>query len=182
MAPGRFITVGHSDRTLDEFIALLESAGTNVVADVRAIPRSRANPQFDRPTLSAALASRRIAYEHLATLGGRRPRTKEVPPEVNGLWTNESFYNYADYALSAPFEAGIARLAELGRDGVCAVMCAEALWWRCHRRIIADHLLARGETVLHLLGRGHTPSARLTPGALIRQDGTIAYPRPDGVA
>ena len=99
-----------------------------------------------------------------------------MPADVNGYWTHRSFHNYADHALSATFRDAITRLVEAGRAQVCATMCAEALWWRCHRRIIADYLLARGERVLHLLGDGRIEPARMTAGAVPRPDGSLAYP------
>jgi uncharacterized protein (DUF488 family) len=113
----------------------------------------------------------------MAALGGLRGRTRGVPVEVNGLWTNQSFHNYADYALSAPFQAGLAHLLERGRERRCAIMCSEAVWWRCHRRIVADHLIARGEAVIHILGPGRLEPARLTPGAVV-QGGAVVYPAP----
>ena len=97
-----------------------------------------------------------IAYDHIAELGGLRPRAKNIAPDVNGFWDNQSFHNYADYAMSAGFRSGLARLQELGSVQRCAVMCAEAVWWRCHRRIIADYLLTAGEQVFHILGRARS--------------------------
>jgi uncharacterized protein (DUF488 family) len=170
-----FFTVGHSNRSLEEFVALLAQAEIGLVADVRTIPRSRANPQFDSERLAQALAALHVSYEHMAPLGGLRGRQRSIPPEVNGFWTNESFHNYADYALSAPFHAGLAHLLERGRQARCAVMCSEAVWWRCHRRIVADYLVADGETVFHILGPDRLEPARLTPGAVV-QAGTIVYP------
>jgi uncharacterized protein (DUF488 family) len=99
-----------------------------------------------------------------------------LPPDLNGFWANESFHNYADYALSEPFHAGLAHLLDAGRKRRCAIMCSEAVWWRCHRRIVADYLIAGGETVFHILGHGRLEPARLTPGAVIQPDGTIVYP------
>src|SRR5690606_16562061 len=161
-APGRtshisamdapFYTIGHSNRSLDDFIAMLVQASVRTLADVRTVARSRANPQFNAEALAPALAQAGIAYEYVKLLGGLRKRSRSVPPEVNDYWENESFHNYADYAMSEDFRAGFARLRELGRTAPCAIMCAEAVWWRCHRRIIADYLLADGATVLHLLG------------------------------
>ena len=99
-----------------------------------------------------------------------------MPPELNGLWRNASFHNYADYALSGDFQAGLRRLLDEAREARCAILCAEAVWWRCHRRIIADWLIAAGRQVIHLLGPGHDEPARLTPGAVVRPDGTVVYP------
>lgn len=171
-----FFTIGHSDRGLAEFIALLRASGVGQIADIRKLPVSRANPQFDGARLEAALAEAGIPYAHLAALGGLRGRSAAVAPDLNGLWRNRSFHNYADYALSPGFRAGFAQLLALGQARVCALMCAEAVWWRCHRRIVADHLIARGLAVFHIIGPGRVEPARLTPGALPRPDGGVIYP------
>lgn len=171
-----FLTVGHSNRTLDEFVALLTGAGVRFLADIRTVPRSRTNPQFNRETLPGTLADHGIAYEHIAALGGLRGKARGMPPDMNGLWTNESFHNYADHALGEEFQTGLAHLIKEGHERPSAIMCAEAVWWRCHRRIVADYLIARGETVLHLMGDGRLEPAHLTPGAVVRPDGTIVYP------
>jgi len=171
-----FYTIGHSTRALADFIALLHAAGVEVVADVRAFPRSRSNPQFNIDTLPQALAQAGIGYEHFVELGGRRRPEKTVPPARNAFWQNRSFHNYADYAESDAFRAGLARLVALGNSRRCAVMCSEAVWWRCHRRIIADYLLSRGESVCHIMGDGRIEPAKRTPGARRRADGTLAYP------
>lgn len=171
-----FFTIGHSDRTLDQFIDLLKAADIGLLVDVRKMPGSRANPQFNEETLCAALAARKISYEHEAALGGLRGKSHAIAEDVNGFWTNKSFHRYADYALGEAFHAGIDRLVERGRDRRCAVMCSEAVWWRCHRRIIADYLLARGEAVFHIMGPGRHEPARLTQGAVVRPDRSIVYP------
>jgi len=171
-----FYTIGHARHAIAEFAALLAPAKVDCVVDVRAFPRSRSNPQFNADALPRALAAFGIGYEHVPELGGRRPRQPEVPPRRNALWENRSFHNYADYAASDAFRAGFARLIELGRRRRCAIMCAEAVWWRCHRRIIADYLLARGARVLHILPDGRIAPAQRTPGARRRRDGTLAYP------
>lgn len=131
---------------------------------------ARGHPQDD------ALAAADIAYEHIAELGGLRGKSRGVPDDVNGFWTNRSFHRYADYALSPAFHAGLDRLIAQGHEQRCAIMCSEAVWWRCHRRIVSDYLIARGETVLHIMGRNRVEPARLTAGAVIRDDGTIVYP------
>ncbi|RQR51115.1 DUF488 domain-containing protein [Burkholderia sp. Bp9126] len=172
-----FFTIGHSDRTLDDFIGMLTDADIALLADVRKMPRSRTNPQYNETTLPVALAAFDIAYEHVAALGGLRGKTRDVSDDVNGFWTNDSFHRYADYALTAAFRAGFDHLIELGHRRRCAVMCAEAVWWRCHRRIVADYLIARGETVFHIMGPNRLEPAHLTPGAIIQPDGTIVYPR-----
>jgi uncharacterized protein (DUF488 family) len=171
-----FYTIGHSKLSVAEFNGLLTAAGADFVVDVRAFPRSRSNPQFNADTLPLALAASGIGYEHMPELGGRRGRQADVPPERNALWTNASFHNYADYAEGAAFRAGFDRLIALGRQRRCAVMCAEAVWWRCHRRIIADYLIGRGERVLHIMPDGRIATAEVTPGAQPRPDGTLVYP------
>ena len=170
-----FFTIGHSNRTLEEFTALLSKARIERVADIRKIPRSRTNPQFNQDSLPVSLAASGIAYEHIAALGGRRSKTKDIPSDVNAFWANASFHNFADYALSVEFSEGLARLRDDHR--LCtALMCSEAVWWRCHRRIVTDYLIALGESVFHIMGHGRPEAARLTPGAVIRPDGTIVYP------
>ena len=171
-----FYTIGHSDRSLEAFGALLVTAGVQQLVDVRKMPRSRANPQFNGDTLADALAPLGIGYAYAAPLGGLRGRDATVPASINGYWSNRSFHNYADYALSAPFCTGLEQLVEDGRPVTCAVMCAESVWWRCHRRIIADYLLARGEQVFHIMGTGRLEPARLSGGAVPQTDGTIHYP------
>jgi uncharacterized protein (DUF488 family) len=171
-----FFTIGHSNRTLEELIEMLTAAQVELVADIRTVPRSRANPQFNTDTLPDALVTPGIAYEHIAALGGLRGKARTSPEDVNGFWRNESFHNYADYALSEPFRAGLEQLLADGRKRRCAIMCSEAVWWRCHRRIVADYLVARGETVFHIMGRGRLEPASLTPGAVIQPGETVVYP------
>jgi len=160
-----FYTIGHSTRSIAEFVELLRSVDVSLVVDVRTIPRSRTNPQYNRETLPDTLREFEIGYEHSASLGGLRSAAPNVPPNVNAFWLNRSFHNYADYAMGPLFQEGRARLTQLGREQRCAIMCAEAVWWRCHRRIIADYLLAAGETVFHIMGPGHLVSAQLTAAA-----------------
>src|SRR5690606_16226691 len=133
-------------------------------------------PQFNEDALPQALAPWRIAYEHVAALRGLRAKTASLSGDINGFWNNRSFHNYADYALSQEFQTGLDRLIEQGRKRRCAIMCSEAVWWRCHRRLIADHLIARGETVFHIMGPNRLEPARLTAGAVIRSDGSVVYP------
>lgn len=175
-----FFTIGHSTRTIVEFVDLLRESGIGLVIDVRSMPRSRANPQFNQQSLPEALAPWQIGYEHIAELGGLRGKSRGVEPSPNTYWRVRSFRNYADYALTAPFAAGLARLRERGSQQRCVIMCAEAVWWRCHRRIIADYLLAAGEQVMHILGKSHVDEASLTPGADVRNDGTVVYPAAQG--
>jgi len=154
----------------------LQTAEVTLVVDIRTVPRSRTNPQYNRDALPGSLAAFRIGYQDIAELGGLRGKSKTVPPEVNGFWENRSFHNYADYALTEPFHAGLVQLISLGREQRCAMMCSEAVWWRCHRRIVADYLIARGETVFHLMGEGRIETVKLTEGAQIRDDGGVIYP------
>jgi uncharacterized protein (DUF488 family) len=170
-------TIGHSTRPVTELIALLREAAADLIADVRAFPRSRTNPQFNGPALQEELARAAIAYRYLPALGGRRHGSKESSP--NMLWRNESFRTYADYAGTAEFRDGLAHLRALADEHRCAIMCAEAVWWRCHRRIIADYLLAAGYEVVHILGAGKMTPATLTPGARVSPDGGLVYPQPE---
>jgi uncharacterized protein (DUF488 family) len=171
-----FFTIGHSTRTFVEFVDLLRESGVGLVIDVRSMPRSRTNPQFNQETLSVSLAACQIGYGHISELGGLRGQSRGAAPSPNPYWRVRSFRNYADYALTASFAGGLARLRECGADRRCVVMCAETVWWRCHRRIIADYLLAAGEQVMHILGKSHVDGASLTPGAVVRNDGTVVYP------
>ena len=168
-------TIGHSTRSIEEFVDILRHAAVQCVVDVRTIPRSRTNPQYNLDTLPETLSRWQIRHRIIEALGGRRGRQKAVPPEVNGFWQNQSFHNYADYALSADFRRGLDELERVAGEARCAIMCAEAVWWRCHRRIIADYLLAEGWKVLHLMGRDRSEPAKLTPAAK-RVGATITYP------
>ena len=171
-----FFTIGHSTRPIDEFIDLLAASQIGLVVDVRTVPRSRTNPQYNRESLPESLSNFQIAYEHIAELGGLRPRAHDIAPRVNGFWKNQSFHNYADYAMGAGFQFGFTRLRESGSVRRCAVMCAEAVWWRCHRRIITDYLLIAGERVFHILGPKAVTPASLTKGAILQPGGVLTYP------
>ncbi|AFJ89393.1 MULTISPECIES: DUF488 family protein [Burkholderia] len=175
-----FYTIGHSNRTLGELVAMLRAVDITLLVDIRKMTRSRTNPQFNEATLPDALAAADIGYEHIAELGGLRGKSRDVPDALNGFWTNRSFHRYADYALSPEFRAGLTRLIALGEQQRCALMCSEAVWWRCHRRIVSDYLLARGETVLHIMGLNRVEPARITAGATVRDDGAVVYPDADG--
>jgi uncharacterized protein (DUF488 family) len=143
------------------------------------VPRSRTNPQYNSDVLASELAQFQIGYRRIAELGGLRGGSRTVASAVNGFWKNQSFHNYADYALSEQFERGLDELLSVSTDRRTAIMCAEAVWWRCHRRIIADYLLERGRSVIHLMGEGRVDAATLTRGATKRDDRVI-YPAPDG--
>jgi uncharacterized protein (DUF488 family) len=172
----QFFTIGHSTRSIDEFLALLNPHNIKLVVDVRTIPRSRTNPQYNSKELTEALSAFQIGYQHIPSLGGLRGRARILPKERNAFWKNQSFHNYADYATSNEFRSGLATLRELGHETTSAIMCAELLWWRCHRRIIADYLIASADTVFHILGSGSVKQARLTEGAQVQPDGTVTYP------
>ena len=165
-------TVGHSTRTTDELVGLLREHDVALVADVRTAPGSRRLPHFSRAALAADLPRHGIEYAHLPELGGlRRPR----PDSPNAGWRNDSFRGFADYMATDDFRAGLERLVALGRDRTVAVMCAEAVPWRCHRSLIADALLVRGVEVRHIVGPGRAQPAALTPFA--RVEGiAITYP------
>ena len=162
-------TAGHSTRTLDEFLSLLRQEQIAILVDVRHFPGSRRVPHFNQPALRRALAAAGIRYEHLAEMGGRRPAR---PDSRNLTWRNASFRGYADYMETQPFRDGLARLLELARTGRTAIMCAEALWWRCHRALISDQLKALGVSVFHILGprqvkeHPYTAAAQLVQGRL----------------
>lgn len=169
-------TIGHSTRTLEEFIDLLDSALVDTVIDVRAIPMSRTNPQFNKNTLPKSLKRVGIKYYHLSKLGGRRKKSLDVDVQTNNFWRNQSFHNYADYALSEEFHQGLANLLEIAKTHRCAIMCSESVWWRCHRRIIADHLMALGVPVFHLMNLNRIEPAHMTPEAFIKKSKVVTYP------
>jgi uncharacterized protein (DUF488 family) len=174
----RFTTIGHSDRSLDEFLGMLGAAHVGLLVDVRAFPRSRANPVFNIDRLPDALAAAQVGYRHCPALGGRRSRQPGVDPDLNAMWRVRAFHDYADYALGDEFAAAFEELLRLGRDRRLALMCSEAVWWRCHRRIIADHLLLNGHAVEHLMAPGRSEPAAPTPGAERTPQGKVVYPRP----
>ena len=174
--PHPIFTIGHSTRTLAEFIALLDDVQADLVVDVRSITRSRTNPQFNIDALPEALGAVGIGYRHLLALGGLRHRPNSATPSPNKLWLSVSFRHYADYTATNAFRDGLKELVALARHKRCVIMCAEAVWWRCHRRIIADHLLAKGFFVAHVMGHGKVVPAKFTPGIRSLRDGTLTYP------
>jgi len=177
--PHPIFTVGHSTRPIAEFIGLLKQSDVQHLVDVRKMPRSRTYPQFDGDALLASLQQAGIGYEHAASLGGLRSRSRDVPPETNAFWENASFHNYADYAMTEPFRSALQSLRERAHRDRVAIMCSEAVWWWCHRRIIADYLLHAGDPVVHIVGRDRVEAAKLTPGAVPGPRGTLAYPAAD---
>jgi uncharacterized protein (DUF488 family) len=167
----RIWTIGHSTRTIDEFISLLRENGIKLVADVRMFPGSKRYPQFGREALAKSLGESSIRYEHFPELGGRR---KAKTDSRNTAWRNASFRGYADYMETEQFQNGIERLLDVAaKAGPTAIMCAEAIWWRCHRSLISDYLKARGIEVMHILDANkvephpYTSAARIVDGTLI---------------
>jgi uncharacterized protein (DUF488 family) len=170
---GEILTVGHSNHDEQEFVELLRGAGIELIADVRRYPGSRRQPHFERTALAAVLLEAAIGYRWLGEgLGGRR---KPLPNSSNGAWESDQFRGYADHMASEEFAAALAELEELARAERVAFMCAEAWWIRCHRRLIADALTARGWRVLHLAANGSLEEHQLTEFAVV-EDGAVTYP------
>jgi uncharacterized protein (DUF488 family) len=164
-------TVGHSTRPIEEFIAALRSFKIKVLADVRSFPGSRRYPQFNKEQLKTSLAAAAIEYQHFPELGGRRRARTD---SHNVAWRNESFRGYADYVETEEFRGGIKRLLEAARERRTAIMCAEAVWWRCHRSLISDYLKANGIEVTHILARGKSEAHPFTSAARI-VNGELSY-------
>ncbi|MFA4939972.1 DUF488 family protein [Brevundimonas sp.] len=161
---------------MDEFLQVLRQAQVETLVDVRWFPRSRTNPVFNIEQLPGDLATNQIGYLHYPPLGGRRPRQWAVDPRLNAMWRVQSFHNYADYALGNAFGDAFDEMVRLGRERRVALMCLEAVWWRCHRRIITDHLLFRGKEVTHLMAIGKSAKATPTPGAQRLEASKVIYP------
>lgn len=172
-------TVGHSAHSADAFAALLAAHEIEQVADVRTVPKSRRHPHFHTEALARDLAARGMAYVHLPRLGGWRPARSDSP---NGAWRNTSFRGYADYAMSEEFAAGLAELRELAATRRTAMMCSEVLWWRCHRRLIADRLVVAGDSVCHISSNARGSAHELTSFAVVGPDLQITYPGPPPAA
>jgi uncharacterized protein (DUF488 family) len=175
-APATLYTIGHSTRPWDAFVAMLADAGIEVLVDVRRFAGSRRNPQFSRDAMPAALAAAGIRYWPLEAMGGRR---KPSPASPNTAWRVEAFRAYADHLASPLYIGAREALMQAAAGARCAVMCAEALWWQCHRRLIADDFVARGWTVLHLMAPGKVEPHLLNPDALMAGD-VLRYPAPQG--
>jgi uncharacterized protein (DUF488 family) len=174
MSNPHILTIGHSTRTIEDFTDLLQAHGIQLVVDIRTIPRSRRNPQFNEDTLAASLKESGIDYVRLKELGGLRYRKKD---SQNLGWRNASFRGFADYMQTQDFEAGINELIGLAHDRTVAIMCAEALPWRCHRSLVADALLVRGIKVDHIMTLKKTIEHSMTKWAKV--DGKqITYPKP----
>ena len=165
-------TIGHSTRKIDNFISLLEENGIKLVADVRLLPGSKRYPQFNKEALAESLGKAGIGYEHFPELGGRR---KPKPDSRKVAWRNESFRGYADHMETEEFGKGIARLVDVANEaGATAIMCAEAVWWRCHRSLISDYLKAHGVEVLHILDAKKNELHPFTSAATI-VNGDLSY-------
>ncbi len=166
-------TIGHSTRPLEEFLALLRAHGITQLADVRTVPKSRRHPHFAGDALARSLAAAGIAYRHFAGLGGlRKPRRDSR----NAGWRNDSFRGYADYMATDEFERALGELIEWSGGGPTAIMCAEAVWWRCHRQLVADALVARGVDVRHITSAAPAQAHQLTAFARVDAAGRLTYP------
>jgi len=165
-------TIGHSTRPIEEFIELLQAHDIQLLGDVRTIPYSRRNPQFNTDALAESLVKAGLEYHHLPALGGRR---KSQPDSVNRGWRTASFRGYADYMQTDEFWGGLEELMAYAKKRPTAILCAEAVPWRCHRQLIADALVARGWTVQHILSTAEAPPHQITPFARIEND-TLTYP------
>jgi uncharacterized protein (DUF488 family) len=171
-------TIGHSTHPLSRLVELLWGAGVTCLADVRTVPRSRRVPQFNREALVAELPGAGLDYLHVPELGGwRSPRTEL---DDNAGWRNRSFRGYADHMRSPEFAAGLGRLTEVAAERPTAILCAEAAWWRCHRRLVADALLVRGWEVCHIAPDGRLARHELTEFAAVGEGGALSYPAPEG--
>ena len=166
-------SVGHSTYPFDAFLELLRVHDIETLVDIRRVPRSRRHPQFHSEALAESLREHGVRYRHLPRLGGWRPPLAESP---NSAWRNASFRGYADFALTDEFTAGLRDLRELGTASPTAMMCSEALWWRCHRRLVADRLVAVGDVVWHIGADGRTSEHELPEFAKVRADGCVTYP------
>jgi uncharacterized protein (DUF488 family) len=164
-------TIGHSTRSEEEFVEILKAHGVQVLVDVRTYPGSRRYPQFNREALSESLAKVGIEYRHEPRLGGRRAPRKD---SHNTAWRNEQFRGYADHMETEVFSKGVEDLLELAGDARVTVMCAEAVWWRCHRGLLADYLKVEGHTVVHILDKKKIEEHPFTPAARI-VDGALSY-------
>jgi uncharacterized protein (DUF488 family) len=180
LALAAFYTIGHSNRSIEAFLSLLSHAGVALLIDVRALPRSRFNPQFNSAALALSLRAAGIGYRYLPALGGLREGQPDGWVSPNSFWQNEHFRNFADYTATAEFRQGFGELLRLGRAQICAIMCAEADWRQCHRQIIADYLLASGETVTHIGKEGGLEEGRLNQAAVYGADGVMTYPAAQG--
>ncbi len=168
-------TIGHSTHPLDEFVEILQAYNIKRLIDIRTIPRSRHNPQFNKESLPITLRNRSINYRHMKRLGGLRHTTSESP---NTAWNNKSFRGFADYMSTDQFEQGLDKLLELAKEKPTVIMCAEAVPWRCHRSLIADALVAKGFSVEHIMSKTAAKPHKLSSMAVLRK-GKLIYPGSD---
>lgn len=173
---GTVFTIGHSTRTIEEFVGLLRQNGVTLLVDVRRFPGSRRHPQFGRDALPQSLAQAGMGYRHEEALGGRRAADRDAGPSPNTAWRVAAFRAYADYMDTPTFRAALQRLMADAAGARPAIMCAEAVPWRCHRRLITDALLARGVPVRDIIGAGPAAPAVLSPHAVVQPDGGLRYP------
>jgi uncharacterized protein (DUF488 family) len=169
-------TIGHSTHSRAKLVELLRLHAIEQIADIRSVPRSRRHPRFERDALTRSLPQNGISYAHLPRLGGWKSPDADSP---NRAWRNRSFRGYADYALGAEFALGVDELLALAAARRTAMMCSEALWWRCHRRLVADRIVVDGGTVQHIGSDGRASTHTLTSFAAVDEDGRITYPQPD---
>jgi uncharacterized protein (DUF488 family) len=176
VTPATIWTIGHSTRALEEFVSLLAESRIEAIADVRSFPGSRKYPQYGKEALAAALNGRAIAYHWFPALGGRR---RVLPDSPNTAWRNAAFRGYADYMASSEFSQGLLQLLDVATQARTAMMCAEAVWWRCHRSMIADALCVRGIEVLHIIDAKHSIVHPMTsPARIVR--GALSYTAAEG--
>jgi uncharacterized protein (DUF488 family) len=171
--PPAVLTIGHSNHPLERFLALLARHGVEALADIRRFPGSRKHPHFHRDNLAVVLPKSGVEYHWLEALGGRRPKQQGESPNL-GL-KNQGFRNYADYMLTDEFREGVETLLEVARRKRTAIMCAEGLFWQCHRRLVSDFLVANGVMVQHIMPDGELPAHTLTTGAVV-ENGRVTYP------
>ncbi len=171
MEVGTIYTIGHSTHTLAEFVRMLQSFEIKILVDIRSLPGSRKYPQFNKDSLEIALPEMGINYIHLTALGGRRKVNKD---SENTAWRNTSFRAYADYMETEEFKRGIVELEKLAIAKTTAYMCAEAVWWRCHRSMVSDDLKAKGWTVLHIMAEGKVQEHPYTSVATV-ENGEVCY-------
>ena len=173
MPTSRVWTIGHSTRSADEFVSLLRSQEIDRLADIRTIPQSKRHPHFGRDALATRLNREGIQYRHFKDLGGLRKPRADSP---NGAWKNQAFRGYADHMQTREFAAAVDELLAFGEDGRVSVMCAEAVWWQCHRMLLSDALVAKEIDVQHILAPTSVKPHRMTPFAQLRDDRQVWYP------
>jgi len=174
----RIFTIGHSNLAFEQFVLLLKEFGICLVADIRRYPSSRKFPHFNRQVLCQLLAAENIEYLWLEALGGRR-HTSRSEKSINTGFKSPGFRNYADYMATDEFSRAVQELMSAAERSPTAVMCAEKLYWKCHRRLLADYLVAKGVEVVHIVGTGKVLGHKLTPGAIVTTETGVIYPSPE---